>query len=147
MPEIMESLYLAMRASARAAWTTIKNGIEGIDAEVKAMKTQNEAETAAAHGGNRTGRIFTGYSSGGFLYRSLYRAGFANQPTSTDRGDGLRLTDCYITAGIRCAPPDNKPTPTELSRCRSFLLEELTLLRQLRVVAALGPIAFRASPP
>ncbi len=98
----------------------------------------------AAHGGNRTGRIFTGDSSGDFLYRALYRAGFANQPTSTNRNDDLRLTDCYITASVRCAPPDNKPTPTELSRCRSFLLEELTLLRQLRVIVALGQIAFRA---
>lgn len=98
----------------------------------------------AAHGGNRTGRIFTGDRSGDFLYSALYQAGFANQPTSTNRDDGLRLTDCYITAAVRCAPPDNKPTPTELSRCRSFLLEELALLRHVRVMVALGQIAFRA---
>lgn len=98
----------------------------------------------AAHGGNRTGRIFTGDRSGDFLYRALYRAGFASQPTSTDRNDGLHLTDCYVTAAARCAPPDNKPTPIELERCLPFLLEELTLLREVRVIVALGQIAFRA---
>lgn len=98
----------------------------------------------AAHGGNRTGRIFTGDRSGDFLYRALYRAGFSNQPTSTDRDDGLCLIDCYITAAVRCAPPNNKPTPAELRRCRPFVLEELALLRHVRVIVALGQIAFRA---
>ncbi|WP_337289050.1 uracil-DNA glycosylase [Candidatus Methylomirabilis sp.] len=98
----------------------------------------------AAHGGNRTGRIFTGDRSGDFLYRALHRAGFANQPTSIDRDDGLRLSNCYITAAVRCAPPDNKPTVAELKRCRSFLLEELSLLRQVLVIVALGQVAFRA---
>lgn len=98
----------------------------------------------AAHGGNRTGRIFTGDRSGDFFYRALHQAGFANQPTATDRNDGLRLDDCYVTAAVRCAPPDNKPTPIEIDRCRPFLLEELTLLRRVKVVVALGQIAFRA---
>ena len=98
----------------------------------------------AAHGGNRTGRIFTGDRSGDFLYRALYRAGFANQPISTDRGDGLRLTDCYITASVRCAPPRNRPTTAELRRCRPFLLAELDLLHNVRIIVALGQIAFRA---
>lgn len=98
----------------------------------------------AAHGGNRTGRVFTGDRSGDFLYRALYRAGFASRPTSIDRNDGLYLTDCYIAAAVRCAPPDNKPTPIELTRCRPFLFEEFTLLLKVRVIVALGQIAFRA---
>jgi uracil-DNA glycosylase len=96
----------------------------------------------AAHGGNRTGRAFTGDRSGEWLYRALYRTGFANQPTSVDRYDGLRLKDCYITAVIHCAPPDNKPLPEEITNCRRYLLREIDLLRQVRVVVALGGIAF-----
>jgi uracil-DNA glycosylase family 4 len=96
----------------------------------------------AAHGGNRTGRIFTGDRSGDWLYEALHRFGFANQPQSTHRDDGLRLTDCYIAASVRCAPPDNKPLPDEFTACRPYLLEELRLLSRIRVVVALGKIAF-----
>jgi uracil-DNA glycosylase family 4 len=95
----------------------------------------------AAHGGNRTGRIFTGDESGTWLFRALHAAGFANQPTSIVRDDGLRLLDAYVTAAGRCAPPGNRPTPAELTRCRPFLVEELELLANLRVVVVLGKIA------
>ena len=96
----------------------------------------------AAHGGNRTGRIFTGDRSGDWLYEALYRFGFANQGTSTHVDDGLTLTDCYIGATVRCAPPANKPTLDEFTACRPFVLGELRELRQVRVVVALGKIAF-----
>ena len=96
----------------------------------------------AAHGGNRTGRMFTGDRSGDWLYRALHAAGFAGQPHSISRDDGMRLRDCYITATVRCAPPGNKPLPAEFDQCRPFLAEELRLLRQVRVVVALGRIAF-----
>jgi uracil-DNA glycosylase family 4 len=99
----------------------------------------------AAHGGNRTGRIFTGDRSGDWLYRALYRAGFANQPTSVSRNDGLALNDCYITAVIHCAPPANKPTPDEISNCRPYLLREIELLNGIAVVVALGRLAFDAA--
>jgi uracil-DNA glycosylase family 4 len=98
----------------------------------------------AAHGGNRTGRIFTGDRSGDWLYRALHRFRFANQPTSTDRNDGLRLIDSYITAAVHCAPPDNKPLPEEFANCRPYFLEELELLRKVRVVVPLGLIGFKA---
>jgi uracil-DNA glycosylase len=97
----------------------------------------------AAHGGNRTGRIFTGDRSGDWLYRALHRFGFANQSHSVHRKDGLRLLDSYITAAIHCAPPDNKPLPEEYVNCRPYLLEELERLRGVRVVVALGLIAFK----
>lgn len=96
----------------------------------------------AAHGGNRTGRVFTGDRSGDFLFRALYQAGFANQPTSVSRDDGLRLKNCYIAAGVRCCPPGNKPTSKEQANCRPYLLEELRRLDNLRAVLALGKIAF-----
>lgn len=96
----------------------------------------------AAHGGNRTGRVFTGDRSGDWLYEALHRYGFANQASSIHREDGLLLTDCYIGATVRCAPPDNKPLPDEFERCNRFLEEEIRLLRNHRVVIALGKIGF-----
>lgn len=96
----------------------------------------------AAHGANRTGRMFTGDRSGDWLYRALYQTGFASQPTSVSREDGLTLHDVYITASARCAPPDNKPTLEELHNCRPYLERELALLPNLKVVVALGKIAF-----
>jgi uracil-DNA glycosylase len=97
----------------------------------------------AAHGGNRTGRVFTGDRSGDFLYAALYRAGFANQPTSRNRGDGLELQGAYIAAAVRCAPPANKPLPSELSNCRPYFERELEILRP-RAILALGRIAMLA---
>lgn len=96
----------------------------------------------AAHGGNRTGRTFTGDSSGKWLFRALHKAGFANQPTWQRRDDGLKLLDCYITAAIHCAPPANKPLPKEIANCNGFLREELEKLKNVKVVVALGRIAF-----
>ena len=98
----------------------------------------------AAHGGNRTGRVFTGDRSGDFLFRALYETGFASQPHSISRDDGLHLEGAYISAAVRCAPPDNKPNPQEFRNCREYLERELDLLRDLRVVVALGKIAFDA---
>jgi len=95
----------------------------------------------AAHGGNRTGRIFTGDRSGDWLYRALHRAGFANQPTSVHRDDGLRLTGAYVTAAVRCAPPKNKPTPAERDECLPYLEREIAALPDLKVVVALGAFA------
>ncbi len=96
----------------------------------------------AAHGGNRTGRVFTGDRSGDFLYRALFENGFASQPESVSRDDGMKLRDAYIAAAVRCAPPDNKPNPDEFRNCRPYLERELDLLKRLRVVVALGKIAF-----
>jgi uracil-DNA glycosylase family 4 len=98
----------------------------------------------AAHGGNRTGRIFTGDRSGDFLFASLHRTGFANQSTSEHRDDGLVLHDMYITAAVRCAPPANKPTPAERDECRPYLVRELELLEQIRVVVPLGAFGYEA---
>ena len=97
-----------------------------------------------AHGSNRTGRMFTGDRSGDFLYRALYETGFASQAESGSLGDGLKLTGAYITAAAHCAPPGNKPSPEELRNCRPYLERELDLLREVRVVVALGKLAFDA---
>jgi uracil-DNA glycosylase family 4 len=96
----------------------------------------------AAHGGNRTGRIFTGDRSGDWLFASLHRCGFANQPQSVHRDDGLELRDAYIAAAVRCAPPANKPTVAERDNCRPYLVREVELLKGLRVIVALGSFAW-----
>jgi len=97
-----------------------------------------------AHGANRTGRMFTGDRSGEFLYRALWQAGFANQPTSISRNDGLKLRDAYITAAVRCVPPDNKPDREEILNCRPYLVTELNLLKSVRLVVPLGGVALDA---
>ncbi|HEV2429002.1 MAG TPA: uracil-DNA glycosylase [Thermoplasmata archaeon] len=99
----------------------------------------------AAHGSNRTGRVFTGDRSAAFLVRALFRAGFANQPTSDHRGDGLRYQDAYVTAGVRCVPPDNRPLPLERDRCAPYLDRELRLLSRARGLLALGGFAWEAT--
>ncbi len=98
----------------------------------------------AAHGGNRTGRVFTGDRSGDWVYRALWRAGFANQPTSVSADDGLRLTGAWVAAVVRCAPPGNKPAPEERDRCVPYLARELALLPRVRVLVALGQFAYDA---
>jgi uracil-DNA glycosylase family 4 len=99
----------------------------------------------AAHGGNRTGRVFTGDRSGDFLYAALYRAGLANQPAAVSIDDGLQLSGVYISAAVRCAPPDNKPLPSEYDNCRPYLQADLRLLKDVRVILALGKIAFECA--
>ncbi len=96
----------------------------------------------AAHGANRTGRIFTGDRSGDWLYRSLHKFGFANQPVATGKDDGLRLHDCFISAALRCAPPQNKPTAEEKNNCLPYLAQEFNLLARVSVIVALGRIAY-----
>lgn len=96
----------------------------------------------AAHGANRTGRMFTGDRSGDWLFRALHHAGIASQPDSTARNDGLRLDDCYVTAAVRCVPPRNKPSPEERESCRPYLEEELDLLGEVRVIVPLGKYAY-----
>jgi uracil-DNA glycosylase family 4 len=97
-----------------------------------------------AHGSNRTGRMFTGDASGRFLYPVLYRTGFASQPNTENRDDGLRLRDAYITAAVRCVPPENKPSPREIANCAAYLDRELAALKSVKVVVGLGRIGFEA---
>jgi uracil-DNA glycosylase family 4 len=99
----------------------------------------------AAHGGNRTGRVFTGDRSGDWLFAALHRTGFANQPRSEHAGDGLELNDAYVAAAVRCAPPDNKPLPEERDRCFPFLVREIDLLARLSVIVVLGGFAYEAA--
>jgi uracil-DNA glycosylase family 4 len=99
----------------------------------------------AAHGANRTGRVFTGDRSGDWLFASMYRTGYANQPTSVSADDGLRLTDLWVAAAVRCAPPANKPTPDERDRCLPYAREELELLTQVSVIVCLGAFAWDAA--
>jgi uracil-DNA glycosylase family 4 len=99
----------------------------------------------AAHGANRTGRMFTGDRSGDFLFAALWRAGYASQPRSSERGDGLTLSDAWITAAVRCAPPANRPTPAERDSCLAWSLEEMALLADVRVVVCLGAFAWEAA--
>jgi len=98
----------------------------------------------AAHGGNRTGRVFTGDRSGDFLYKCLYKTGFANQPVSKSIDDGLKLNGAYVTAAVKCAPPDNKPSPVETSNCSSYLAAEIDALARLTTILCLGQFAFNA---
>jgi uracil-DNA glycosylase len=97
-----------------------------------------------AHGSHRTGRMFTGDASGDFLFPALHRSGLASQPTATDKNDGLRLVNCYITSASRCAPPDNKPTRDQLKKCHSFLVDEFDTMPNLKVVVALGGVGLAA---
>jgi uracil-DNA glycosylase family 4 len=127
------------RYAGQAYWARPLPGFGSLDARLLLVGL-----APAAHGGNRTGRIFTGDESGHWLFRTLWEAGFANQPTSVHRDDGLRLHDAYVTAAVRCAPPANRPTPAEIATCRPYLVEELRLLDRVRVVVGLGRIGWHA---
>jgi len=121
-------------------WGRPVPGFGDIDARVLVLGL-----APAAHGGNRTGRVFTGDRSGDWLFAALWRAGLANQPLSRGREDGLRLSSCYVTAAVRCAPPDNRPLPAERDRCAPYLVRELELLGSVRVVVCLGGFAWDAA--
>ncbi len=139
--EWREKVAAAKRAAFRD-WTYWGRPLPGFgDRRAKVMAL---GLAPAAHGGNRTGRIFTGDRSGDWLFRALYRAGFANQPTSVSRDDGLQLSHAFVSAAVRCAPPGNKPTPEERDNCRPYLQRELALLTELAVIVPLGHFAYDA---
>ena len=148
MPRVPTSRRVARAGGARTRWRASVRGSTGAkpvpgfgDPDARLLIV---GLAPAAHGGNRTGRVFTGDRSGDFLFGSLHRTGYANQPTSEHRDDGLALTDCFITATVKCAPPQNKPTPAERDTCRPFLERELALLARVRVVVALGQYGWDA---
>ena len=130
----------AVRKRQFAAWTYWGRPVPGVGDPRARLVVVGLAP--AAHGANRTGRMFTGDGSGDWLIRAMHRAGFANRPTSVRRGDGLRLVNAYLTAPVRCAPPKNRPAPAEIARCLPFLERELALLPRTEVVVALGRIGF-----
>ena len=134
------STVVSVKARRFASWTYWGRPLPGFgdpDAQLLIIGL-----APAAHGGNRTGRMFTGDSSGDWLIRALCESGFANQPHSVSRDDGLKLVSAYITAVVRCAPPKNKPTKQEIANCSEYLTEELNLLKQTKVVLTLGRLAF-----
>ena len=130
----------AEKRAAYVAWDYWGRPVPGFGDPAAAVLVLGLAP--AAHGANRTGRVFTGDRSGDWLFRAMYRAGLANQPTSTDRSDGLELRGAYVNAAVRCAPPVNKPTTDERDRCLAFLRRELDLLAGLRVIVVLGQFAY-----
>ena len=142
-PRLVEYRETVAREKRRAyrEWTYWGRGIPGFGDSHAKLYILGLAP--AAHGGNRTGRVFTGDRSGDFLYRALYDTGFANQPTSLNRDDGLHLQHVYIAAAVRCAPPANKPLPSETLNCRDYLKRELAILRP-KAILALGKIAWDA---
>ncbi|HEX6229061.1 MAG TPA: uracil-DNA glycosylase [Solirubrobacterales bacterium] len=129
-----------LRYRGQAYWARPVSGFGDPDAGVAIVGL-----APAAHGGNRTGRMFTGDRSGDWLYAALHRAGYANQPESVSRDDGLRLRGAYVTAAVRCAPPRNRPTPAERDNCLPYLVRELALLERCRTIVALGSFAWAAS--
>jgi uracil-DNA glycosylase family 4 len=129
-----------LRFSEERYWGKPVPGYGDINAEILLVGL-----APAAHGANRTGRMFTGDKSGDWLYRALHKAGFSNKAVSVDSDDGLTLNNVYITATCRCAPPQNKPTKDEIQNCRPFILEELRLLKKLRVIIGLGKIGFESA--
>jgi uracil-DNA glycosylase len=142
-PRLVEYREIVARGKRRAyrEWTYWGRGVPGFGDPHAKLYILGLAP--AAHGGNRTGRVFTGDRSGDFLYQALYDTGFANQPTSLNRDDGLQLRNAYIAAAARCAPPANKPLPSEILNCRDYLKRELAILRP-KAILALGKIAWDA---